>query len=409
MENRIFDQPAKENKSPDYWLLAIVVTLLIFGLIMVYSASFVTAYMNFHDQTYYLMRQLQWLVVGLAAMLIAMRVDYHIWRKISFPAMAVAMILLVVVVTVHQVSPVISGARRWIVIGSFLQIQPSELTKLVFILYVSGWLTQKGNKVRNLTYGLIPFGVILGLVVGLIMMEPDMGTAIVFAVIGISIVFVAGAHLMQLFGALVLASGAFYLLIHSASYRFQRFTIFLDPWKDPQATGYHPIQSLLAIGSGGITGVGLGASRQKFNWLPAAHTDTIFAVIAEELGLVGSLVVLGLFAALAYRGYQIAFRAQDNYGVLVGTGVTSWIAFQAAINIGVVTTTIPFTGIPLPFISYGGSSLAITLAAVGVLLSVSKHRREPAVAREKVKGRHSGRWGISMSKRGRVRTRPEPS
>lgn len=356
----------------DYWLLAVVVALLMVGVVMVYSASFATAYVQTGNSAYWLLRQVQWLVVGTVLMAVAARIPYRFWRRFSLPLMAIVLAMLIAVVTVRSISPEIDGARRWIVLGSFISIQPSELAKLLLIFYVADWLEQKRDKLGKFTYGLIPFGLTLGLVIGLIMMEPDLGTSVVIAGIGVAMFFVAGGALIQLFGGFAMASAAFVALVATASYRMNRITIFLDPWKDPLNMGYHPIQVLLALGSGGLFGVGLGASRQKFSWLPAAHTDAIFAVIGEELGFIGATFVILLFMAFAIRGITIAMRAPDSFGVLVATGITTWVVLQATLNIGVVTTTIPFTGIPLPFISYGGSSLSVTMLGVGVLLSISR-------------------------------------
>jgi cell division protein FtsW len=383
------------NKSGpiDYWLLAIVVVLVAFGAVMVYSASFATAYARYGNGAYWVLRQLQWVVVGSALMFIGSRIDYRVWRKLALPAMVIVLVMLIVVVTVHSISPLIDGARRWIIIGPIPSIQPSELAKLVLIFYVADWLEQKRDRLGKFSYGLIPFGLMLGTIIGLVMLEPDLGTSVVVAGIGISMFFVAGGALIQLFGVFAMGGAAFIALVMSASYRMNRITIFLDPWKDPQNLGYHPIQALLALGSGGLLGVGLGASRQKFSWLPAAHTDAIFAVIGEELGFIGATFVILLFLSFAVRGYIIAMRAKDPFGMLVATGITTWVVLQATLNIGVATTTIPFTGIPLPFISYGGSSLAFTMLGVGVLMSISREAGRGRDAAQKAGSSVSARPG----------------
>lgn len=367
----------------DRWILAPILAMAMLGIVMIYSSSFAEAFQFKGSASYYLVKQLQWLVIGSIALFVCSRTDYHRWRRLSVPLMIVALTgLALVIVAPPSISPAIWGARRWIIAGPF-QAQPSEFAKLAFIIYAADWLSQKGEKVRNLWYGLIPFGIILGLIVGLIMLEPDMGTSLVFACVGMAMFFVAGAHLLQLFGGVSLAAMAFCALVVSASYRMNRLTIFLHPWSDPDHLGYHPIQSLLALGSGGFAGLGLGVSRQKFSWLPAAHTDSIMAVIGEELGFVGSVLVLAMVVTLAVRGFGLALRSRDSFGALLATGITAWIVGQSALNVAVVTLVVPFTGIPLPFISYGGSSLAVLLAAVGVLLNVSRHAGRPEPRRSR--------------------------
>lgn len=383
MSSRLVSARLAGAHAVDKWVLAPIVGLLMLGTVMIYSSTFAEAFLAEQPASYYIVKHLQWLLIGLLALVVCSRIDYRRWRRLSVPLMGVALLALVIVIIAPRaISPEIWGARRWIVLGP-LQAQPSEFAKLALIIYAADWLSQKGEKVRNLWYGLIPFGIILGVLVGLIMLEPDLGTSTVVVIIGMAMFFVAGAHLLQLFGGLGLAAMAFSVLVVSASYRMNRLSIFLDPWRDPDNLGYHPIQSLLAFGSGGFAGLGLGVSRQKFSWLPAAHTDSILAVIGEELGFVGSVLVLILVLAVAVRGYSLALRAPDAFGALLATGITTWIAGQASLNIAVNTLTVPFTGIPLPFVSYGGSSLVVLLAAVGVLLNVSRYAREPEERREK--------------------------
>lgn len=371
------------RQRPDLWLLSLVGALCLFGLVMVYSASYATADEVFGSATYQLLKQGMYLAFGWVALLVMMRVDYHVWRRFALPVMigAVVLLILVLIMPSTELSDV-NGAKRWIFIGS-QGFQPSELAKLAFILYLASWLSLRGtDKVRNLTRGLIPFGIVLGVVVALIMREPDMGSSMVFVCVGVGMFFVAGADLKQLAAGLVLASGVFVLLIRAATYRSGRIDSWLDPWSDPQGGGYHAIQSMMALGSGGFFGLGLGASRQKFSWLPEQYTDTIFSIIGEELGLVGALLVILLFGCLVYRGYRVALHAPDSFGALLATGITSWFGFQALINIGAVTNSIPFTGITLPFISAGGSALIFALAGAGLLLNVSK-QSEPSAANRK--------------------------
>ncbi len=373
----------------DGWVLAPVVALLMLGVVMIYSVTSAEAFLAHDSASHFLVRHVQWLVLGCIALVVFSRVEYHQWRRLSVPLMVLAVVLLAVVVFAPlSISPEINGARRWIRIGP-LQGQPSEFAKLAFVIYAADWLSQKGEKVRNLWYGLIPFGIILGLLVGLIMLEPDMGTSLIFVATGGTMFFVAGAHLPQLAGATVLAAGAFTALIFSASYRLDRLTTFLDPWSDPLSKGYQPIQSLLALGSGGLVGRGLGVSRQKFGWLPEARTDGIMAIVGEELGFFGGAVVLALVIVLAVRGFGIALRCRDPFGALLASGVTAWIVFQSLLNIAVISLTVPFTGIPMPFISLGGSSLVVLLSAVGVLLNVSRYAEAPKAreGRNRARGR----------------------
>jgi len=239
--------------------------------------------------------------------------------------------------------------------------------------------------VRNLAYGLIPFGVVMGVVASLVMREPDMGTTLVIVAIGVTIFFIAGAHMIHFLGSMAMGGFVFYLLMFTASYRNSRLTAFIDPESDPTGAGYHIIQSQMALGSGGLFGLGLGAGRQKFGWLPEQFTDTIFAVLGQEWGYIGALVVLALFGLLVFRGTRVALQARDSYGTLLAAGITAWIGVQALINIGSVSRAIPFTGITLPFISYGGSSLVVTMAAIGLLLNISRyqvpsHRRTAGAA-----------------------------
>jgi len=272
------------------------------------------------------------------------------------------------------------GAQRWLRMPSPLpSIQPSEFAKLAVVIYMSNWLAKKGEAVGRFTTGLIPFGLMLAVVTALIMAQPDMGTSVIVVATAACIFFIAGANVFHFILAAAGGFAGFFYLIAVSGYRSERVRAFLDPWTDPKDTGWHTIQTLIALGSGGITGLGLGASRQKFYYVPNAHTDAIFAIIGEELGLVGVVAVILLFAAFAWRGFQIAFKAPDQFGRLLATGVTSLIVVQAITNVAVVTNTVPYTGITLPFISFGGSSLLVCLAGVGLLLAVSRFERSPSV------------------------------
>ena len=365
----------------DLLLLAAVLALLVVGIDMVYSASYVLAHNSplYGSDTYFLERQVLWAALGGVLQVLTARADYHFWQRVSLPMLAGAIVLLVVVL-VPGLGHEEYGAQRWLHLGPLPLIQPSEFAKLAVVLYFADWLSRKGEQVRDLTYGSVPFAIILAVVVALVVVQPDMGTSFVMAASAVAVFFVAGAHLGHFAGGLAVGAVALTVLIEESGYRLSRFSAFLDPQADPLGGGWHTIQTQIALGSGGIFGLGLGESRQKFYWMPGAHTDAIFAVVGEELGFLGCLALILLFALLAYRGYQIALRAPDQFGSLLAVGATSMLVFQAAVNIGVVTSLLPFTGITLPFISSGGSSLLVSMVAVGWLLSVSRQAVAPGAS-----------------------------
>lgn len=373
--------------EPDWWLLAIVLTLVMFGTVMIFSATTGMAAGASVSGNPYLIRQLIFAAVGLVGLVVAMHFDYHRYRLLALPGMVVVTGLLVAVLVVGQE---VNGAQAWFDLGP-IQFQPSELAKPVMIAYLAGWLCTRGAQVQTFSYGLLQFALVMGVVIGLVMLEPDLGTAILLTTVGLSIFFVGGAQLVHFFGLLLAGGGGFLVLALSEAYRRERLLAFLDPESNLQATGWHLLQARLAFGSGGLFGIGLGESRQKFTWLPAPHNDAIFAIIGEELGLIGCAFVLGLFLLLGYRGYRIARRAPDQFGMLIGVGVTTWLIYQAVFNIGGITAAIPFTGITLPFVSYGGSSLVLSMTAIGMLLNVSRQsvlvrRRAAATAGEASSG-----------------------
>jgi cell division protein FtsW len=389
-------------RQPDYWLLTIILIMVMFGTVMVFSSSFAIGVREEGgDGFYFLTRHLIYLMVGLAGMLIAMSVDYHVWRKIALPGLLLVMALLAVMVIFPSLAPEVWGASRWIQVGP-ISIQPSEFAKLGLVLYLASWLASKGPRVREFNYGLIPFSVLMGILVGLVMLQPDLGTSLLLTAIGLSMVLVAGANLLHLGTISIVGGAAFLTLALTESYRRDRILVFLNPDADLRNLGWQLAQAKLAIGSGGLFGVGLGASYQKFAWLPAAHHDAIFAVIAEELGLIGAGFVLMLFIMLAWRGYRVAMRAPDAFGSLVAVGIVTWMIVQASINIGGITTTIPFTGIPIPFISYGGSSLVVSLVAIGILLNISRQTVDPVSVKVK-----SNLRGVSSRARQRPPSVPE--
>ncbi|MBI4496943.1 MAG: putative lipid II flippase FtsW [Chloroflexi bacterium] len=363
----------------DYWLLALVGALVVVGLQAVYSASFAIGLAEFGDGTYFVARQAMWAVVGLVAMLVCMRIDYRRWRRISPLLFLLALVALgLVLLPGAGVSQY--GAQRWLRLGPLPALQPSEFVKLAFVLYLAAWLASRPERAKSLSNGFIPFGIITGLVLGPIMLQPDLGTALIISLTAVTLLFLAGADLryftLMLGGGLALGV----LLIGIEGYRLSRWYAFVDPWADPAGKGFQIIQLLIALGSGGLTGLGIGASRQKFFWVPGSHTDGIFAIIGEELGFIGAVLVIALYVGLAYRGFRIASQAQDHFGRLLALGIVCWIAFQALVNLGGITRSVPLAGVPLPLISYGGSSLAAIMAALGILLNISRQTREDLAA-----------------------------
>ena len=357
----------------DSWLLIIVLALLCIGLVMVYSASSIVAAHDYGDASYFFQRQFLWVVMGIIVMLVTMHVDYRQWRRFSLIGMLVILPMLVIVLKYGRTA---YGASRWLAFGSFFSFQPSELTKLILALYIADWLARKGNKVGTFLYGLAPFVILVGVVLGLVLLENDMGTAIIIAGFATVMFFTAGANIVQFLLAAA-CGGLIFVLEAFKGYRYLRLIGFLDPFKHITDINLQLYQSLLALGSGGWLGLGLGASRQKAGYLPFPFTDSIFAILGEELGFIGCSAVIMLFLFLAFRGFRLARRTQDIYGALLATGITTWLVLQAIINMGASTDTIPYTGVPLPFISFGGSSLVISMAAVGVLLNISRYIQEP--------------------------------
>lgn len=358
-------------KSPDYIVFFAVLALLAIGVVMVYSSSAVSAQANFQDQYYFLKRQLIWASLGILAMLVTMNIDYHAWRKLAKPFFLVTLLLLVLVL-VPGIGKVVNGARRWLGFGS-LYLQPSEIAKLSMVLFSAHSLTANQDRITSFVKGLVPQLAILMLIFGLILKEPDLGTALSIGGTVFILLYVSGAKIIHLASLGIAGVCGIIAAILIEPYRMRRLTAFSDPWSDPLDTGYHIIQSLYAIGSGGLFGVGLGRSREKFLYLPEPHTDFIFAILAEELGLIGTISVLILFFLFAWRGFRIAIAAPDLFGSILAAGITTMIMLQALMNIAVVTASMPVTGIPLPFISFGGSALIFMLAGVGILLNISRY------------------------------------
>lgn len=340
---------------------------------MVYTSSTAMAQEDFGNPFYFLQRQAIWVVVGLASMWLFASISPWTWQKHSQTILLITVVLLILVI-IPGVGIYRLGARRWLGAGQ-LSFQPSEFAKFAYIMWLSTYMAHRTREVTAFIRGLLPALAVLGLLFGLIMLEPDLGTSLTLAGTGALMLFAAGADLRHLAGLGMVGVVGVFALARIDTERWSRITTYLNPWADPTDSGYQIIQALLAFGSGGLFGVGLGASRQKYFYLPERHTDMIFAVLGEELGFIGAVLVLLLFFAFAWRGYRIAIQAPDRFTSLLAAGVTSLITLQACMNIGVVTASIPSTGIPLPFLSYGGTSLLITLSGVGILLGVSRYSR----------------------------------
>ncbi|MFK7693378.1 stage V sporulation protein E [Paenibacillus sp. HJGM_3] len=364
---------SKVRSAPDPWILIATLLLLTIGVVMVYSASAVLAFREFGDYGYYLKRQLVFAVLGIIAMYFTMNVDYWVWKKLAKPGLIVCFALLVIVL-IPGIGVIRGGARSWLGIGS-LGIQPSEFMKLGMIVFMAKLLSDEQSGITRFTKGLLPPLGIMGAAFGLIMLQPDLGSGAVLVGATMIIIYTAGARISHLAMLGMVGVAGFVGLIASAPYRLKRITGFLDPWQDPLGTGYQIIQSLYAIGPGGLVGLGLGMSRQKYSYLPEPQTDFIFSIISEELGFIGGAVVLLLFMLLVWRGMRAAITAPDTFGSLLAVGIVGMIAVQVVINIGVVIGMFPVTGITLPLISAGGSSLTLMLTALGVLLNISRYSR----------------------------------
>ena len=353
-------------------LFLTVLPLVCIGIVMVYSASAVAAQSQFRDSAWFLKRHVIYALIGLLAMSVAWRLHYVRLRGLTLPLLGVALVALVLTLSPH-IGREAGGARRWLSLGGVLNFQPAELAKLAMVLYLANFLANRGARTREFTAGLVPPLLVLGVLALPILKQPDLGSVLILATVTFVMLFVGGARLSHLLVAAAAAVPAAAVLIFHSGYRIQRFLAFLDPWRDPRGSGFHVIQSLLALGSGGVLGVGLGQSRQKFFFLPERHTDFVFAIIGEELGLLGTAAVIVLFLLLALWGYRIASRCPDRYGALLTTGLTTMLVGQAVLNIGVVSGALPVTGVPLPFISFGGSSLVLSSIAVGILLNISQY------------------------------------
>lgn len=348
--------------------------IITFGMLALSSASAVISFQKFGNAYYYINHQFLFgFLPGLLLFFIFSRVPYQIWNRYAF-LFLIASVVLLILVFIPGIGYAYGGAHRWVNVGGIL-FQPSEFVKLTFLLYLAAWLSNKGEKhIQNFSYGLLPFCVLVSIISVLVIAQPDMGTMGVIVLIAFSMFFVAGALAKHLIMAVCAGSGILLILIQSAPYRFQRLMTFLHPQIDTLGIGYHINQALLAVGSGGLFGRGFGHSRQKFAYLPEVTGDSIFAIIAEELGFVISLALIGLMVFFALRGLSIAKHAPDQFGKLIVVGVVAWIIFQSFINIGAMLSIVPLTGVPLPFISYGGSSMIILMAAMGIVVNISRSK-----------------------------------
>lgn len=359
------------KESVDFVLIFAVVTLLTIGIVMIFSASSIRGEELFNDSYHFLKRQIIFAIIGLIAMIAAIKIDYHFFKKNAKLILLFAIFLLTIVL-IPGLGKSVGGSRRWLGIGSFGG-QPSEIAKLAIIIYIAQFYTRKKDQIKNFKKGVLPILIVTGVVFFLILLEPDLGTAILILGLVFIMLFANGAKIWHLILMVAGSIPAIYLFISMEPYRKERLLVFLNPWADPLDSGYHIIQSLLALGSGGFFGVGLGNSHQKFLYLPEPGTDFIFAIIGEELGFLAIMIVILLYLIIAWKGLKISYNTEDKFGSILAMGITVMIVVQAILNMAVVTASVPITGITLPFISYGGSSLVVFLFSVGILLNISKN------------------------------------
>ncbi|MCC7162875.1 MAG: cell division protein FtsW [Anaerolineae bacterium] len=368
----------RANTRPADYVLAIVVgALVLIGVLMIYSVSVGPNLQGGSDDPFSLVqRHLAILVFGVTLMLILARLDYRILMRLAVPLMVVTVALLIALLMIGEE---VNGARRWLFGPS---IQPGEVAKLVTVVYIAAWAASKGKKLKRLVYGLIPFSILIGLISGLIILQPNYSTALLIAGVAFTMFFMAGADLKQFLGATIFGGAAAVVVVTQSARAMSRInTLYVDPLQELTDGSWQMAQSLIALASGGVFGKGLGTGGGQYGYVPLAHSDGIFAIWGEETGLIGAVVLVGLFLALTYRGFRIARNAPDDFGRVLAAGVTFWLVFQAMLNMAVITQLVPFTGQPLPFISYGGSSLVMCLAGVGLLLSISRAMPKPAVVK----------------------------
>jgi cell division protein FtsW len=359
--------------TPDLPLFGGVVTLVCVGVVMVYSASAIVAADRFHDPFFFLKKQLFWALLGLAGLWAGMLLDYRWLERLVVPLLVLSFALLVLVL-VPPFGQSINGTRRWFHVGP-MSFQPVELAKFSLVLYLASFLTRRPEAIARFRDGLLPILLVAGGMAALTLLQPDLGNSLALIILTLALAYLAGARVGHMVAIAAAAAPVVILLIAMKPYRWRRMVAFVNPWEDPQGSGFQIIQSFLALGAGGWLGVGLGDSKQKLFYLPEPSTDFIFAIIGEELGLVGATAIVALFALLIWRGLRIGLRAPDAFGAYLSLGLTIMLATQTLVNLGVVTGALPTKGLPLPFISFGGSALLMTLFSAGVLLNVSQHGR----------------------------------
>jgi cell division protein FtsW len=390
--------------APDRWLFGAALVLVSVGVVMVYSASAIVAADRFGDPHYFLKRQLVWAVLGLGGLWAALAVDYRGLDRVALPLLGVAGLLLVLVL-VPPFGQTINGTRRWLRLGG-VSFQPVELAKIAFAVYLARFLSRRGEAIEDFWRGVLPPALTGAALAGLVLRQPDLGNCLTLLAIAFTLLFLAGARPRHLLGLAAPALPLLAVATYLAPYRWRRILAFVHPESDPRGSGFQAIQSFLAIGSGGVLGRGLGGSKQKLFYLPEPHTDFVFAVIAEELGLVGAVAVVALFAVLIWRGLRAGLHAPDRFGAYLALGLTTMLATETIVNLGVVTGSLPTKGLPLPYVSFGGSALLTTLVSTGILLNISQHgtgvpSAPPAAGRPRAAG-------LGLARRGGL-PRPAPS
>jgi cell division protein FtsW len=407
VKDRTHNTLERERHEPEYGILVATVALAAIGILMVYSSSAIKSYLQEDDPFAIVGPQIQWAALGLVAMLVMMRIDYR-WMRVAAMPMFIAGIVSLLLVFIDQINIEVGGSARWLKIGPLPAVHPAEYMKLALVVYLAYWFEKKGTGVRRFWSGTVPFLLIAAPVIVLVLLEPDLGTSSVLAFTAFTMFFLAGANLVHLV-AMAVAAVPLVAIMFMRGYQMARVTAWLDPWADKAGDGFHSVQGFLALALGGIFGAGLGESRLAGGlFLPNAFNDFIFAIVGEEFGLIGAGLVILLFLAFGYLGIRTALGAPDTFGALLAAGITAWICLQAFINIGVVVGLIPVTGIPLPFVSAGGSSLIISFAAVGILLSVSRETVEKGTWNDAPadRGRGNGRSYLPGPRRRTVAPRP---